>query len=95
MVIVVPAVRNDGSATEVISNEFKCFLGSCGLGDRELMLDLPAETALFVPHNRDREASFTIREPDYPLVDTRPFLLIVRTARFITSFHIAQHTLNL
>src|SRR6266498_176905 len=36
----------------------------------------------------DREAAFAVNEPDYPLLDAWPFLLIVRTGRIVTvHFH--------
>ena|GEM_PF-1664587 len=48
------------------------------------MLDLPAESAYHVAHDGNRKASFAIRESDDPLVDFWPFLLIVRTVKFVT-----------
>ena len=43
-----------------------------------------------VAHYRDRKAAFTVDEADDPLLDTWPFLLIVRTGRIVTA-----HTLTL
>ena len=55
------------------------------LGHRELVLDLPAETATRVAHYRDRKAAFTVDEADDPLLNTWPFLLIARTGRIVTA----------
>src|SRR5437870_1014464 len=48
------------------------------------MLDLPAESAHLVSHHRDRKATFTVDEADDPLLNTWPFLLIVRTGWIFT-----------
>ena len=56
-----------------------------GLGDGELVLDLPAEPTPGVAHHRDREAPFAVDEADSPLLDAWPFLLIVRTERIFTA----------
>ena len=64
--------------------EVECGSRRCGLGDGELVLDLPAEPTPRVAHHRDREASFAVDEPDDPLLSAWPFLLIVRTGRIVT-----------
>jgi hypothetical protein len=56
-----------------------------GLSDGELVLDLPAEPTPGVAHHRYREASLAVDEADGPLLDSWPFLLIVRTGRVVTS----------
>src|SRR5207237_1764662 len=56
-----------------------------GLGDGELVLDLPAEPTPGVGHHRDREASFAVDETDDPLLSTWPFLLIDRTGQIFTA----------
>ena len=55
------------------------------------MLDLPAEPATRVPHHRDREAAFTVDEADDPLLNTWPFLLIVRTGWIVTDHTTLSH----
>ena len=47
----------------------------------ELVLDLPAEEAPAIAHDRDRETAFTVDEADDPLLESWPFLLIARTGR--------------
>src|SRR6266542_3356748 len=89
---VMRAIRRSPSsvmcAPEDSLDELECEPRRCGLGDRELVLDLPAEEAPAVAHHRDREAAFAVNEPDYPLLDAWPFLLIVRTGRIVTvHFH--------
>ena len=49
------------------------------------MLDLPAESAPRVANHGDREAALTVDEADDPLLNTWPFLLIVRTGRIFTA----------
>src|SRR6266540_4916378 len=90
MVVVAP-ILDDLPAAEHPLEEFERGSRLGGLGYRELVLDLPAEQATAVPHNRDREAAFAVNEPDSPLLDTWPFLLIVRAGRIVTAHtHILQ-----
>ena len=83
--VVVAGALDQVPAAELLDEEFECRPGGCGLGDRELMLDLPAESATRVAHHRDRETAFTVDEADDPLLDTWPFLLIVRTGWIVTA----------
>jgi hypothetical protein len=84
--VVVSASLNDDSPTaEVLSHQLEGLHRSERLGDRELVLDLPAEAAPCVLHDRDREAAFTIGEAGYPLRGTWPFLLIARTEQIVTA----------
>ena len=55
------------------------------------MLDLPAESTIRVPHHGDREAPFAVDEADDPLLETWPFLLIVRTGRIVTVHVVAPY----
>ena len=59
-------------------------LDGAALGDRELVLDLPAEEAPGIAHDRDRETAFAVDEADDPLLEPWPFLLIARTGRVVT-----------
>ncbi len=49
------------------------------------MLDLPAEEAPGIAHDRDRETAFAVDEADDPLLEPWPFLLIARTGRIVTA----------
>ena len=53
------------------------------------MLHLPVEPASVIANHRDRKAAFTVDEPDDPLLETWPFLLIVPTGRIVTA-HVGQ-----
>ncbi len=82
--IVMPAVLDDRSTAEEAHEELQGGVRGCGLRDAELVLNLPAESARRVTHHTDREAAFAVNEPDDPLRETWPFLLIVRTERIVT-----------
>ena len=84
MVVVAP-VLDDLPAPEHLLEEFERRPGRRRLGDRELVLDLPAEEAPGVAHDRDRETAFAVDEADDPLLETWPFLLIARTGRIVTA----------
>ena len=79
-----PVLLDDAPAAEDLDEDFECRPRRRGLGDGELVLDLPAEPTPGVSHHRDREASFAVDEADDPLLSTWPFLLIVRTGRIVT-----------
>ena len=49
------------------------------------MLDLPAESATWVAHHRDRKAALTVDKADDPLLETWSFLLIDRTGWIVTA----------
>ena len=80
------------TAPELLVEELQCRPRGCRLGHRELMLDLPAETATWVAHYRDRKAAFTVDEADDPLLNTWPFLLIARTGRIVTAHILTLET---
>ena len=82
--IVTPVVLDDRPASEELDELFENGFRWCCLGDREFMLDLPAESAPDVPHHRGREATLAVDEADDPLLETWPFLLIDRTGRIVT-----------
>ena len=83
MVVVAP-VLDDLAAPEHLLEEFERRPRRRRLGDRELVLDLPAEEAPWVAHDRDREAALAVDEADDPLLEPWPFLLIARTGRIVT-----------
>ena len=83
-IIVSMPVLDDPPTPEVLEKHFERSDGAGRLRHRELMLDLPAESTGCVAHHRDRESAFAVDEADDPLLDTWPFLLIVRTERIFT-----------
>ncbi len=83
--VVVACVLDDLSALEMLQEELEGRSGRSGLSYGELMLYLPAELTSCILHNRYRETPFTVYEPDDPLLDTWPFLLIIRTDRIVTA----------
>ena len=83
MVVVAP-VLDDLPAPEHPLEEFERRPRRRRLGDRELVLDLPAEEAPGIAHDRDRETAFAVDEADDPLLEPWPFLLIARTGRVVT-----------
>src|SRR5829696_1247781 len=84
MVVVAP-VLDDLPTPEHPLEEFERRPGRRRLGDRELVLDLPAEEAPGIAHDRYREAAFAVDEADDPLLEPWPFLLIARTGRIVTA----------
>ena len=91
--IVASVVLNDRAAPEELNELLESRLRWCCLGDRELMLDLPAESAPGVLHHRDRETTLAVDEADDPLLETWPFLLIDRTGRIFTA-HVIEPKRN-
>jgi hypothetical protein len=83
--VVVALVLDDLTAPEHLLEEFERRSGRRRLGDRELVLDLPAEEAPMVAHDRYREAALAVDEADDPLLESWPFLLIARTGRIVTA----------
>ena len=79
------ALLDDLPAREHLLEVFERRPRGLGLGDGELVLDLPAEPTPGVPDHRDREAPFAVDEADDPLLSTWPFLLIDRTGRIVTA----------
>ncbi len=82
--VVVSVVLDTMTTPKHLDQEFKRRLGKHCLGNRGLMLDLPAEKAtedyaLLLSIN-----TLTVNEADGPLLNTWSFLLIVRTARVVT-----------
>ena len=83
--VVVTGVLDQIPTAELLREELECGSGGRRLGHRELVLDLPAESTTRIAYHRDREAALTVDEADDPLLDTWPFLLIVRTGRIFTA----------
>jgi hypothetical protein len=91
-VIVVPPVRNDVSDTEELTKLLEARDAWGALRDRELVSHL--ETGLvasssrtaWLPHETDREASFSVYKTDHPSTKLdQPFLLIFRVTRHVVT----------
>jgi hypothetical protein len=85
VVVAVPRILDHAPTSELLDEEIECGSRARRLGHRELVLDLPAESASRVANHGDREAALAVDEADDPLLDTWPFLLIARTGRIFTS----------
>jgi hypothetical protein len=83
--VVVTDVLDDRAASEVLPEELQRGSRRRCLSYGELKLNLPAEPARCILHDGDRETPFAVYEPDDPLLDTWPFLLIIRTDRIVTA----------
>src|SRR5262245_59864061 len=82
--IVVPAIDSDVTASEVLLQCVQNLHAPRSLRHGELGLNLPAEPRRRVTEDRNTEAAFAVDEPDDPLLESCPFLLIVRTDRIVT-----------
>jgi hypothetical protein len=76
---------DDTSASEEAGENFNRVSRGRGLNDRKLVLNLPAEPARRILNDRYREAAFPVDKADDPLLETRSFLLIVRTGWIVTA----------
>ena len=83
--IVVSAIAIDVSASEEVLKHFKNVDTSRTLHNRKTRLTLPSNLHYSIAIDRTAEAAFSVNEADDPLLDTWPFLLIVRTGRFVTA----------
>ena len=83
--VVMPAVDTDVTAPEVLLQVLQNMRAWRCLDDDELRLNLPTEARTSLPKDRHREAAFSVNEPDDPLLEAWPFLLIVRTGHIVTS----------
>src|SRR2546423_10811142 len=83
-VVVVSPVSVDPSASEKRLNQLQRSDASLSLNNREHGLQLPPQRHHSIPLDRTAEAPFTVDEADDPLLESWPFLLIVRTRRIVT-----------
>jgi hypothetical protein len=83
--VVVPAINADLTTSERLLQLLQYMRTWRRLDDCELRLNLPAEARASLPKDRHREATFSVNEPDDPLLEAWPFLLIVRTGHIVTS----------
>ena len=85
VVVPIPRVLDHVAASELLNEKLEYGPGARSLGHRELVLNLPAESAPRVANHGDRKTALTVDEADDPLLDTWPFLLIVRTGWIFTA----------
>ena len=83
-------VLDHPATLELLDERLECRPRARCLSHRELVLDLPAESAPGVANHGNREAALTVDEADDPLLDTWPFLLIVRTGWVFTAHRPTQ-----
>ena len=88
--VVVPTVAIDLSASEELFEEFQHSDASFTLYNRKAGLTLPTQRHHRISLDRTTEAALTVDEADDPLLDTWPFLLIVRTERIVTAIHVTN-----
>jgi hypothetical protein len=91
-VVVVSAIDIDRPASKEVLQLVQYMHTPKSLHDRELGLNLPAESARSILENRNAEAPLAVDEADDPLHSLWPFLLIVRTGRIVTSHAISLKT---
>jgi hypothetical protein len=82
--VVSSAIAVHRATPEVISNQVQHMRTALALHDRESRLHHPADPHAWIAMDREAEAAFAVNEADDPLLETWPFLLIVRTGRIFT-----------
>ncbi len=87
LVIVMSAVSIDASAFEKVVKQMKNGKTPLSLNNRKPRLNLPTAAHTFVSLNRAAKAAFSVDEADDPLLESWPFLLIVRTGHVVTAHH--------
>jgi hypothetical protein len=88
--VVVSAISVDASTSKEVLEDFKNLDASFTLNNRKPRLHLPSQLHAWISLNWAAKAAFSVDEADDPLLDSWPFLLIVRTGRVVTT-----HTLTL
>ena len=89
--VVVPSIRNDLPHPEELSELLKAGHALRALRNGELMSHLIAGSvarsarAIRLPHEADREASFSVYKTNNPAESDQPFLLIFCTDRIVTA----------
>jgi hypothetical protein len=83
--VVVPTVAIDPSASEEIAEYLQRSDAPCTFYNRKSRLTLPSQRHLSIPLDRTAETAFPVDEADDPLLDSWPFLLIVRSSHFVTA----------
>ena len=83
--IVMSSISVDATASEVALQELEGLDTPLALHHCESRLHLPSSRHSRVPLHGAAETTFTVDEADDPLLDSWPFLLIVRTGRIVTA----------
>ena len=83
--VVVSPIAVDPSAIEKVADELESVNASHSLNYCKSWLALPFQRHLAIPLDRAAEAALSVDEADDPLLDSWPFLLIVRTGRIVTA----------
>lgn len=89
-VVVVSFVSPYSAASEVVPDEFQCRSTLLTLDYRKAWLHLPPSAHALVALDWATEATLTVDEANDPLLDSWPFLLIVRTGRIVTAIHVTN-----
>ncbi len=84
-VVIVTSAAADMATFEEPLQLVQDMHGPGSLDHAEVRLNLPTETTTVVPEDRNTEAAFAVDEADDPLLESWPFLLIVRTGRIVTA----------
>jgi hypothetical protein len=83
-VVVVSAIAVDFSASEVVPQEFEGPDAAFSLHNRKTRLALPSQSHHTIAMNGTAKTAFSVDEADDPLLNSWPFLLIVRTEHIFT-----------
>jgi hypothetical protein len=83
--VVVPPVSIQAATPEVRLDGLQGMLAPFALYNRESRLHLPSNPIRRASIDRNAETAFAVDEADDPLLDSWPFLLIVRTRRIVTA----------
>jgi hypothetical protein len=82
--VVLSAVAVDLSASEVIPQELEGPDAPFSLNNRKTRLALPPQSHHSIAMNGTAKTAFSVDEADDPLLNSWPFLLIVRTGHIFT-----------
>src|SRR5215831_13947290 len=88
--VVVSTIHLDLTNSEELLQLVQDMHAPPSLSHDELWLNLPTQARRDVPEKRNAETALAVDEPDDPLLESWPFLLIVRTERVVT-----RHTATL
>ena len=96
-VIVVSTIWDHIAYTEELTNGFEARDARDALRYREFVRDLETSPvadsarAVWLPHEADREASFSVYKTDHPATElNQPFLLVFRTRHVVTIVNVSS-----